>query len=428
MNETKYWVWLSMVFGVSSRRIWEAMSLFSSAKEAYTALVSDTPYIKLNDKEKLSVSNTDIMAAERLIAACGDNGIGVACYRDSLYPPQLRHIADPPAVLYYMGNISCLTGTRTVTVVGTRHASEYGLRAARTICGELARSGLIIVSGFALGTDITAQLAAADAGRPTACVLGCGTDVDYPRENVQHRGHILETGGVILSEYPPGTPARPAHFPVRNRILAALGKVTVVFEASSKSGSLITANLAADQGRELFCLPPYDIMSENCSGNVLLMRHGANPLLSSMDVVDCFRIGSSNDRERRRELMEKSAGALFTPSEEHIRKLREKALGRMNVTRGAADIVPEPKPARAAKAKADRSAAKAEKDSLQPDISQLEGVHRRIAEILMKGPAHADSVAQELGEEASELMAYLTEMEIDGVIRSLPGKMFEICR
>ncbi len=419
-EETKYWVWLTMVFGVGNRRIWEAMSLFGSAKEAYDTLSSDHSQLKLKDNEIRNITDTDVSSAEQLIERCSEKDICVIGYDSSDYPPQLRHIAVPPAVLYYKGNISCLKGTRTVTAVGTRKASPYGLKVTAKICSELAQNGIVIVSGFALGTDITSQIAAADAGRPTACVLGCGIDIDYPKGNLRFRDHILETGGVFVSEYPPGTPPHARNFPTRNRILAALGRAAVVFEASQKSGSLITANMAADQGRELFCLPPADIMSEAYSGNCQLLRNGAVPLLSSQDILDCFRIGGSNDKEIRREAAE--TFGMPKPVVSDNREMLSELFSKLDVSIGAVETQPRAKTDEVPKNKKKKSSA-------APVLPEgLSDIQKSIAELLINEPVHADTIAQKLGIDAAELMTELTELEIMGVINSLPGKMFEICR
>jgi len=420
VEDTKYWLWLTMVFGIGSRRIWEAMSLFSSAREAYDVLTGDRSKLRLNDKETENIAGTDISAAEQIIESCAEKNISVIGYDSADYPPQLRHIAVPPAVLYYKGSISCLKGTRTVTAVGTRKASPYGLRVTARICSELAQNGVIIVSGFALGTDITSQIAAADMGRPTACVLGCGIDVDYPRGNIRFRDHILETGGVFISEYPPGTPPHSRNFPNRNRILAALGRAAVVFEASQKSGSLITANMASDQGREVFCLPPADIMSEAWSGNCHLLRNGAVPLLSSQDILDCFRIGGSNDKEIRREAAE--SFGMPKPVISDSREMLSELFAELDVSIGAADIEAPVKSVKVPVKKAQKSSEPAKLPVGLTDIQ------KKIAEMLTDGPVHADMIAQKLGMDAAVLMTELTELEIMGAVTSLPGKMFEICR
>lgn len=422
MNETEYWLWLTMVFGVGSRRIWEAMCLYETAGEAYEELSSGMTLLRLNDTDREKVRNTDISRASKLIEECAGKGISVIGYGSGEYPPQLRHIANPPAVLYYKGDISCLRGTRTVTAVGTRNASEYGLRAASCICGELASNGIVIVSGFALGTDITAQLAGADIGRPTACVLGCGIDVDYPRGNIQYRDHIIASGGVFISEYPPGTPPHSQNFPARNRILAALGRAAVVFEASIRSGSLITANLAVDHGRELFCLPPADIMSDAYSGNCELLRNGARLLLGSRDILDCFRIGGNIDSEIKDEIHPTMRRFGFSYSEDERQKALMDMFENAGVKAGTAGLSTETKNNRHRDKLPEKQPAPA-RVIITDDMPEL---HKQIIGLLKDGPVHADVLAQKLEGGVQELMTALTELEIEGAVRSLPGKMYEI--
>lgn len=419
MNTTKYWLWLSMVFGAGSRRIWEAMCLFETPEEAYQTLVSETDKFNLNEKERTNIKNTDIRMASVFLEECAKQGIGVVDYSSPDYPQQLRHIFNPPAILYYKGNISCLNGKRTITAVGTRNASDYGISAAARICRELALNGFVIVSGFALGTDITAHLAAVNANCPTVCVLGCGVDVNYPKGNFAYRDLILESGGVFISEYPPGTPPHGHNFPMRNRILAALGYAAIVFEASKKSGSMITASLACEQGREVFCLPPADIFSVSYSGNAELIRNGAVPLLSSADIMEYFKIGSVIDEE--------------------IRSETDTGISEFGVTKLAR--TDENPAVKAALEFAEKSAGKKRKNNKQKEKSsdavnenpdknvlaeELTDIQTKIAELLKDCNLHTDVILQKLDIEPSALMTELTELEILGVVRSLPGKMFEL--
>ena len=415
MNETGLWLWLTMVFGIGSRRIWELMNFFGTVTDACNALLSEDPFFRLNDKEKENVSNIPLSSAEKLIASCNGNGISVVGYSSPDYPGLLRYIKNPPAVLYYKGDISCVSGNRTVTSVGARRASEYSLRNTGRICGELSRAGYVIVSGFALGIDIVSHMSAAEQGRPTAAVMGCGVDVDYPRENVRYRSAILENGGVFISEYPPGTPPHSGNFPKRNRILAALGMVCVVFEASSKSGSLITANLAADHGREVFVIPPADIFDDRYSGNTLLLRDGAVPLFSSEDITERFRLGNALDKELRSSVIR---GISPFNAEIPVKKERSSVL----------ESLMTEAPVRSRK-KSVKAAAVPEKLPEKPPVTpdpDLTDVQRAILDILSVGKIHADMIAERMKMEPDQLMVELTELEILGRIRSLPGKMFEI--
>lgn len=424
MNETKYWMWLSMVFGTGSRRIWEAMCLFTSAKEAYEMLTDGSVVLKLSDKENDKLRSVRLSEAESFIGKCREQGIEVVGYSDRLYPHQLRHLFNPPAILYYKGNISCLSGTRTITSVGTRNASEYGLRAADTICGELAAKSVVIVSGFAVGIDITSHLAAAAKKRPTACVMGCGVDVNYPRPNEQYRDMILESGGVFLSEYPPETQPHPQNFPARNRILAALGRAAVVFEASLKSGSLITANLAAEQGRDVYVLPPADIFSSRFTGNIQLLSDGAEPFYCSDDILETFRFGDPIDAEIREsvdgEVTGREAGIVW---EGRAAKVAEKP--------DAEEIVSVTSERRKKEKKPEKEAhvpMQTEDEPSEDYSGELTEIQRKIAAELNDGRLHADEICRRLDMDSAELMTELTELEIMGAVRSLPGKMYELYR
>lgn len=419
MNETKYWVWLSMIFGAANRRLWQLMSLFETAGEAYAAVSSGESGIRLSDAERRNIGDFSLEQAQSLMEHCARCGIDIVCYGSANYPPQLRCMADPPAVLYVKGDISCLKGRMTVTSVGTRKASQYSLSAADRICGELAENGVVIVSGFALGLDIASHMAAANRNCPTVCVMGCGVDVDYPKPNFMFRDRILEAGGVFVSEYPPGTPPHQGNFPKRNRILAALGRAAIVFEASERSGSLITASLAAEQGRMVFCIPPADIFSESYSGNVRLLREGATPLFGSEDVMSCFAPESPIRRESRREAFDLLVG-----------RAERKTIPERSVSSVKRTITPSDTkkvtPVRVKSEKSDQNGNNIKKVHKNPPAFRLEGRQKQIAELLEGGALHADIIAQRLEMDAAELLVELTELEIMGAVRSLPGKFYEI--
>lgn len=424
VNETKYWIWLTMIFGVGSRRIWEAMRLFETAEEAYQELSSGAFSDRLSDDERRSISAVDIDKAVEHINLCSGKGISIAGYSDPEYPPQLRHILNPPPVLYYKGNLRCLCGTKTVASVGARKSSPYSINAAERICRELALNGVTVISGFAVGIDIASHLAAVYVNRPTACILGCGIDVDYPRENFRFREEIIANGGVFLSEFPLGTSPLPGNFPKRNRILAALARVTIVFEASRRSGSLITASLALEQGRDIFCLPPADIFSEQFSGNVMLLRDGAYALYSAADVMDCFRLGGANDSEIRndnyRGISTFGVGELV-PIRKNPRKTdtekKKKLKPADDKTDAAADAptVPEFH---------DEAEKPETKDIPREELTELQN---RIIDEILAGTAHADAIAAEISVDAVQVSSEITELELLGILRMLPGNTYEIC-
>lgn len=419
MNETKYWVWLSMIFGPANRRLWQLMSLFETAGEAYDAVNSGDSSIRLSDAERRNIANISLEQAQSLMEHCARRGIDTVCYGSANYPPQLRCMADPPAILYVKGDISCLKGRMTVTSVGARKALQYSLSAADRICGELAENGVVIVSGFALGLDIASHMAAANRNCPTVCVMGCGVDVDYPKPNFMFRDRILEAGGVFVSEFPPGTPPHQGNFPKRNRILSALGRAAIVFEASERSGSLITASLAAEQGRMVFCMPPADIFSDAYSGNVRLLREGATPLFGSEDIMSCFSPETPIHREIRREAFDLLVGRA------ERKTVPERSTSSVKRTITPSDTK-KVTPVRVKSERSDQTGNNIKKVQKDPPALRLEGRQKQIAELLEGGALHADIIAQRLEIDAAELLVELTELEIMGAVRSLPGKFYEI--
>lgn len=406
MEETKYWVWLNMVFGTGNHRIWEIMSFFRTAEKAYLSLSTDSSVVSLNENENKNVHSVQLRHAEVFLANCSKRGIGVISITSPEYPEQLRHIYNPPSVLYYKGNIGCLQTELTVTAVGTRKASAYSLKAAKEICSELSARGAVIISGFAVGIDLACSMAAVDMGRPTVCVMGCGVDVNYPKHNFAYRDAIISAGGVFISEFPPATPPNSPNFPKRNRILAALGKAAVVFQAGAKSGSLITANLAAGQGRDVLCLPPADIFSGDYAGNIKLLRDGAVPMYDASDVIECItgkKAVSAPVPVVKREAEKPEIQADISEAE------IASAMEHLNIF---ADDVREEK-------------ASDDDFELPNDLTEQQ---RRISEELLSGAMHADELAARLEIDSSELMTELTELEIFGIVRSLPGKMYELIR
>jgi DNA processing protein len=202
---------------------------------------------------------------------------------DPGYPPLLKEIPDPPLALHVRGNPELLH-TSGVAIVGSRRASPYALNAAGHLVRQLAASRLTIVSGLARGVDAAAHEAALAAGLPTIAVLGTGIDLTYPRSNARLFRRIADEG-LIVTEFPPGTPPMRENFPVRNRLISGLTLGTVIVEASTRSGSLITARLAAEQGREVFAVPG-SIFSGSSEGGHRLVQYGAKLVHDANDILD----------------------------------------------------------------------------------------------------------------------------------------------
>jgi DNA processing protein len=202
---------------------------------------------------------------------------------DADYSPLLREIIDPPLALHTRGDRTLLS-SMSIAVVGSRRASPYGINAAQHLTRELVASGLTIVSGLARGIDAAAHEAALAASGKTIAVLGTGIDIVYPRSHTRLFGRI-ERDGLIISEFGPGTPPLPENFPVRNRVISGLCVGSIIVEATSRSGSLITARMAAEQGREVFAVPG-SIFSKGTEGTHRLIQYGAKLVHDVEDVLD----------------------------------------------------------------------------------------------------------------------------------------------
>ena len=237
----------------------------------------------LSSEQIKALNNPDPVANERCRTWLDEPGHHLIALNDPLYPPLLKQIPDPPPALFVAGNPDCLVGPQ-LAIVGSRNATPAGLDHARDFSATLAATGLIITSGLAAGIDGTAHSACLDAGGFTIAVTGTGLDRVYP---ARHRelAHRITHRGALVSQFPPGTGPKPGHFPVRNRLISGMSLGTLVVEAGLHSGSLITARLAATQGREVFALPA-TARDPGGAGCHRLIREGARLVTSVADVLE----------------------------------------------------------------------------------------------------------------------------------------------
>ena len=276
-----YWLWLATRPGMSEREKMAALTHFDSPEDCYYA--NDYSDLELSKDAVASLQNKELKEAEDIIAACEKKKIHILTFGDSLYPSILRNIIDPPMVLYYKGVLPDFDREPMIGIVGTRKASAYGMTTARQIARQIAAHGGIVVSGMAEGIDAMATWGALDAGKKAIGVLGCGVDRIYPICN-RELFRKMEQLGCLISEYPPGTPPNRWNFPRRNRIISGLSCGVLVVEAPAKSGALITARQALEQGRDVFVVPG-NIGVSSCEGSNALLKEGASLVTSGWDVV-----------------------------------------------------------------------------------------------------------------------------------------------
>jgi len=255
--------------------------------------------VKLHPKLSKSLAKLDWMSAEEADRAAEKEGVTILSWDDSRYPESLRSLPDPPPALYVKGALEVLS-LPAIAVVGSRLCTVYGQNVARTLAKELVYAGMAVVSGLARGIDTAAHQGSLAVEGHAAAVLGTGIDRVYPPENDGLMQSILDRGGAIVSEYPPGTPPLPRNFPVRNRVISGLTSGVLVVEATERSGSLVTARFALETGREVFAVP-HNITSRTGIGPNTLIQNGAKLVQQVADVLEelppniCCRLKPLND-------------------------------------------------------------------------------------------------------------------------------------
>lgn len=281
----KHWIWLTQRNGIGTRSCAQLLRMFGTAERIYALTEEECKKTEKFQKrwlEPILDKSTD--SAEKVLEECDNKGIQIVTYADKLYPERLRNIPDPPALLYYKGVFPDFDAEAAIGVIGTRNCSTYGLLQAKQFGQQLATSGAIVVTGGARGIDTAAAGGALESMLPVVCVLGSGLDVIYPKENKRLFQEVTRHG-CLISEYPPGTEALPTNFPVRNRIISGLSLGVLVIEAPKRSGALITANHALEQGRDVFAVPG-NVGVRHCEGSNRLLREGACMATDGWEVLE----------------------------------------------------------------------------------------------------------------------------------------------
>lgn len=284
MREDYYWYWVNNIVGISNAKLKKLFAVFDTPEEIYKAsdrLLESVKDIRQTDIATIKESRKDDYIY-RQYSDIERQGIRFTYPGHINYPDKLLNIYDYPYILYYKGRLPDIDKP-SVAIVGARNCTEYGRMVAQHFGESFAGMGLQVISGMALGIDAAAQKGAIKNGGYSLAVLGCGVDICYPRTNIELYTHLHDYGGII-SEYPPGTAPRAGLFPMRNRIISAMADALVVVEARQKSGSLITADQALEQNRDVYVVPGRigDALSEGC---LKLIKEGAQVITSPMDIM-----------------------------------------------------------------------------------------------------------------------------------------------
>lgn len=394
----KYWLWLAELPGLKNQSRLALLRHFGSPENIFLAdreelrLAEDVP----RAQAELAL-NRDLSAAEGILADCQRLGLRILTIRDAEYPQRLRSIYDPPCVLYVKGRLPAFDEEAAIAVVGTRKCTPYGTACAERLGQELAACGAVVVTGLARGADAAAARGALRGGGVVAGVTGNGLDIYYPWEN---RGLYddVAAAGVLISEYPPGSPPEGSHFPVRNRIMSGLSVAALVVEAPKVSGALITARLALDQGRDVYAVPG-PVNARNSEGCNQLIREGAGLVGNAWDILRDYA-ERFPDKLRPMDRVPE-----WTPLPTRRRHSAQKA-----------ETAPKaPKP-------------EAEPPKKTPPTVDAGGLtDDQIALLRALGPEEpiqVDDLIQSTGIPARRVSSALTMLEIDGMVRQHSGKRY----
>lgn len=383
MTSREYWIWLALALGAGARTD-EILSVFSDARAIYEA--DPVERMVSGVFTKLQVNKLNELKPEAALhyaELCRKNGWSFVTPEDDDYPSLLLRTHNFPLVLYVWGDLSYINDSVPIGMVGTRKPCTDSIALAHCISADCARAGAVVVSGGALGIDSASHEGALSAGGKTVAVLGCGLGVNYLVSNSALREQISRSGAVI-SEYPPFTGVSQGSFPMRNRIISGMSFGTLVVEAGEKSGSLITASRAREQGREVYAVPG-DVLLGAYSGANGLIRDGARPVKNAFELLEEYAILYPDRLDMSQITCKMPERIRQVQSEE---KQQATALVELNT------------------------------DGLSDDA-------KRLAELIGGQPIHSDELAMAVDFGFARLASALTELETQGAIVSLPGRYYK---
>lgn len=295
MNNIAYLLALHSIDGLGPVRLKSLISFFKDPKVAWEADAGEIRRIGLPQPTlDLFLETRKKLDPKLYLEEVNKSGIKFLSIFDENYPKSLSQIYDPPVILYYKGDI-LLSDEKAIAVVGTRKMTGYGKAVTENFVKDLVNGGLTIVSGLARGVDSCAHQKTLNEGGRTLAILGGGLNNIYPPENISMSKQIIEGHGAIISEFPPDYPSMPGNFPARNRIISGLSKGVLVTEAAQDSGSLITARLALEQGKDVFAVPG-PITSTLSRGGIELIREGARIVVEAQEILDELGLGQAGEK------------------------------------------------------------------------------------------------------------------------------------
>lgn len=412
-----HWIWLATREGLGDRGRALLLQRFRDAEEVYFAEAGEYAQVEgLSQEAVAALQDKKLKQAEKILSDCRKENIQVLTWQDAAYPRRLKNISDPPVVLYYKGTLPEFDALPMIAVVGTRGASAYGLSTAKRMGYQIASCGGVVVSGMAYGVDAMAMRGALTAGLPVVGVLGCGADIVYPVSNRPLFADV-EHQGCFLTEFPPGTPPISWNFPRRNRIISGLCCGVLVVEAPEKSGALITARQAADQGRDVFVIPG-NIDVDSCKGSNALLRDGAIAVSSGWEVM------SEYEAQFPDKIHKNTTPAKQTAYPDEVEQAQSEAL--LKIAQNPKMPTQKRKKGLLTRKKATENEEKI--PAVRPDENcpPLSPEEEKLVALLRQNVTQVDDMMAQVDMPAGQVLACLTMLEIKGVIKRLPGKRVQL--
>lgn len=407
-DNAKYWIWIVSALGYDNIKVKRLYELYTDISEFYDGGEREWCFCGiLSQREFEKLSETSIDNSQNVIDRCKQLNYSIICIDDTLFPNCLRNIEDPPALIYVNGHLPNLDNRLTIGVVGTRRATKYGLENSYKIAYALAKYGVTIISGGALGVDCASHRGALACDGVTVCVRGCGINCDYLRDNMQMRNSITKRGAVI-SEYPPDETPRNYYFPQRNRIISALSDGLLVIEAGAKSGSLITANLALEQGKEVFALLGNN-SPQNEGSNNRIKEGTAIPITDFMDILNHFdNLYATNGDVDFDEISFEDIEAIPVKGKAALAKTNYNDTKKVKVRKVKFETVkPESKPVH--------------KENLN-----LNTTAQMVYQYITNEPVHIDKISADLQIPVYKVLTALTELEMKQLIQAHQGRLYTL--
>lgn len=404
-----HWIWLAHRPGITDREKVILLQHFSDPEDIFFADSGAFDHIEgISQEAKAALQEKNLKPSEAILRKCDNEKIHLLTFRDAAYPVRLKNISDPPVLLYYKGRLPDFDGNPVIGVVGTRKASAYGMQTAKRMGYQIGRCGGIIVSGMAYGIDGMAMAGGLTAGATVVGVLGCGVDLVYPLSN---RALFEDTAqyGCILSEFAPGTEPFKWNFPKRNRIISGLSCGVLVVEAPEKSGSLITARQAADQGRDVFVVPG-NIDIPSFVGSNRLLRNGAIAVSSGWDILSEYEALYPDKIHKDDTPSHQTAYA------DEVEKMEMQVAQKPQTPRR------KEKPEEKIKKKVIDKEPSPPYIDLNDILPKLTSDEQAIVKAVENGERLVDDVIAETGLTTGKVLALLTMLELKGILRRLPGK------